>query len=161
MNEFISKWMKMSADERQNLTPEENRYFLDDQFLRKLRAKIKDDEIKKYIYLVTFTLDPEKNKDLPKEELEEVVTNLVEAQATRIPLKITYYAYSKEYTKAGQAHWHAVVQTKKPLPKNRFAYYQRSYGNIDISRTKTTTTLEALDYISKDVLPKVLIDENI
>lgn len=158
MIKFADEWMAMSKEERLTLDKKQLHYFIDDDFLKILKRRIIASEKKSYIYLVTFTIDPKLNTDMDADELEEAIETYVESQVDRqVSLGITYYAYSKEYTKAGQAHWHAVLKTTKPLAKNRFAYYGKSYGNIDISRTKSTTHLEALEYISKDVLPTILI----
>lgn len=159
MQQFVNDWLSMSKDERLDLNKEQLKYFTDETFLKLLRKRILKDAKKAHRYLITFTINPSLNTDINAEELEDIIEQFVEAQAERSALGITYFAYSKEYTKAGRAHWHCVVVTTKPLPKNRFQYYTKTYGHVDISKTKVTTTLEALDYISKDVAPKVLIDK--
>lgn len=152
---FAKQWMNMSKDERLNLTKDQLRYFTDPEFTKILRKQIIDSERKKYMYMLTFTLDPKKNEIT--EDLESTVSTLIENQSNRDALKITYFAYSKEYTKAKLPHWHVVIVTLKPLKKDRFQFYTKKYGNLDLSRTNGTTPLEALNYISKDVEPKVLI----
>lgn len=156
MNAFALRWMEMSAEERSELTPEEIHYFTDPDFLSFLRVKIKEMDLKKYRYLITFTLDPKRNRDKTKEYLEEACEQYVTNQAWRDPLHIIYYAFVKEYTKSGQPHWHAVVITTKPLKKDRFNHYIKLYGNIDISKTKVTNIQESLNYISKEGIPVIV-----
>lgn len=160
-NEFADTWLTMTKKQRERIEEVELRYFIQDDFLKILRQKIEATSKKKYQYLVTFTIDPKKHPDWQSSAtLEQTVDYIVESQQDRkLSLQMTFYAYSKEYTKKGMPHWHAVVVTTKPLPKNRFAYFESTYGSIDISKTKVTTHLEALDYISKDVAPTVLIDD--
>lgn len=100
-------------------------------------------ENKKYRYLITFTL---KEDGMNEEEVQAYI----EKQMLREPLKIEEFHISKEYTKSGRAHFHCAVQTAKPLKKDRFHYYQKKYGFVDISRTKAQTLDEALNYINKD-----------
>lgn len=156
MNQFVTEWMKMTKKEREGLTPKQLRYFLDQDFLKILKEKIilKD---KCYRYLLTFTLSPKLNIDEDPKDLEEIVEAFIEDQSKRGALCITYFAYAKEYTKAGQAHWHVAIETSKCLKKNRFQYYTKTYGNLDISKTKGTSIQEALNYISKDTVPTVLV----
>jgi len=158
MQQFLDDWLQMTKEERLDLNKQQLKYFTDETFLKMLRKRIIATSKKTYNYLVTFTLNPAFNTDIESSELEDIVTVFIEKQAERKPLALTYFAYVKEYTKAGNAHWHAVVTTTKPLAKNRFQYYTKTYGNIDISKTKVTTTQEALNYISKEAVPKVLIE---
>lgn len=108
-------------------------------------------EKKKYIYMLTFTLKPEAVGKAKEAE------DFVRAQADRKALGITSYSYVKELTKAGVPHFHAVIETEIPLKKNRFQYYEKIYGKVDFSRTKGQTNQEALEYISKDSVPIVLL----
>lgn len=156
MNQFASEWMTMTAKERELLTPEQLRFFCDPDFCKILKKKIIDKD-RSYRYLITFTLSPKLNTDLDPKDLEKVVEELVVSTAKREALGITYFAFAKEYTKKGVAHWHVAIETTKCLKKNRFQYYTKTYGNVDISKTKGTTLIEALNYISKDTVPTVLV----
>lgn len=145
--------MNMTDEERTSLTSTEYRYFIDPVFQDELKRLINAKNLKLYRYLLTFTL---------REDVDDVkqaqVQKYIVSQSTRLPLKIQYFAYSLERTAKGRPHWHCVVATTKPLKKDRFNYYVKLYGNIDISKTKGTNSLEALEYISKDTSPTVVID---
>lgn len=112
---------------------------------------LKGKTIKRYMYLVTFTLKTDSIKDALQAE------EFVKSQAERTALQIKKYAYVKELTKQGTPHFHVVVETLKPLKRNRFQYYEKLFGSVDISRTKGQTTQEALQYISKDSTPVILL----
>lgn len=157
MDNFINAWMSMTDQQRLHLSEDQIKYFSNENFLKRLKDKINGSQKKLYTYLITFTLDLNKN-DL-SDKLISDVTKYIKDQAKRAVLKILYYAFNQEVTKAGTAHWHAVVVTEKSLSKNRFQYYTQKYGYIDISRTKVTTHHEALNYISKDSSPEVLLDK--
>lgn len=105
---------------------------------------------KRYMYMITFTL-----KD-PKDETQ--AEEYIISQAKREALQIVQYQYAKEYTKKGIAHWHVAIETKIPIKKDRFIQYykNKSYGNIDLSRSKSTNYQNILNYISKDTNPIVL-----
>ncbi|AXH78885.1 MAG: Rep catalytic domain protein [Circular genetic element sp.] len=155
MNQFLDEWMTMTSEERKHLSKQQLKYFINEDFCKMLKRRLTDTS-KKYRYLLTFTINPSFNTDVDKEDLEFIINEFVEAQASRSALGIKYFAYSKEYTKAGQAHWHCAIETSKCLKKDRFNYYIKTYGNIDLSKTKGTTIQEALNYISKDCVPTVL-----
>jgi len=114
-------------------------------------STIKKAKLKRYIYLVTFTLKPDAINEAAKAE------QYVIQQVARSALHLVSFVYVKELTKQGVPHWHCVVETTEPLKKNRFAYYEKLYGHVDLSRTKGQTTHEALAYISKDGDPVVLL----
>lgn len=117
------------------------RTFMDRRFMDYF--KLKNLEGKTHRYLVTFTL---KNDDFDEDEVHKYI----EKQLHRKPLKIVQAYLVKEYTKAGRAHWHSALETTKPLKKDRFQYYIKQYGLIDISKTKAQNIEEGINYTSKD-----------
>lgn len=124
--------------------------FENHQYLKEL-WKLVDSLEKTYIYMITFTL----RREMASEE--EHAEEFIRRQAQRSALGLLSFVYVKEYTKKGVAHWHVVVETTKPLKKNRFDYYTKKFGSIDLSRTKGTNTQEALQYISKESEPVILL----
>lgn len=106
---------------------------------------------KKYIYLITFTLS---KQNIDKSDLAE---QFIREQPNRTALHLLSWVMVKEYTKKGTPHWHCVVESYKPIKKNRFDYYCKKFGFVDISRTKGQTPQEAYQYISKDGEPEVLL----
>lgn len=149
-NEFVAYLIDHNMERPTGRTNEEMGMFMLDARNRKnfwtfldTRDKAKDT----YKYLVTFTLKPDAVEDADKAEL------YIHSQADREMLKICAMSYVKELTKAGVPHFHAVIETSKPLKRNRFQYYEKLFGHVDISRTKGQTTQEALNYISKENHP--------
>lgn len=124
-------------------------WFVDNtkQYNKSLKSK----DAKKYIYMITFTLS-EENKDKGDEALE-----YIRNQAQRKALRIMHYEYAEELTKKGVRHWHLVIQTERPLKKDRFNYYIAKYGNIDFSSTKAQILDNALNYINKTNISVCLI----
>lgn len=108
-----------------------------------------DRTVKKYRYLITFTL----NNPAKAVEAEQYVRD----QSKRKHLDLTRWVMAKEYTKKGVPHWHCAVEARKPIKKNRFQYYEKLYGFIDVSRTKGQNLDEALQYISKESVPEILL----
>ncbi len=113
-------------------------------FRNELVRQVKDKEKKKYYYLITFTL-----KAKPSEEDEKKIEKYILSQMKRKALRISKADYVKEYTKEGVAHWHIAVEAGKYIAKNRFNYYIKQYGYIDISKTKIQSRSEMLNYINK------------
>lgn len=109
-------------------------------------------EAKKYYYLVTFTLKPEAVGDSLGAE------DYIRKQFTQRKALGVQEAYMvKEQTKNDTDHWHVAVCTDKPLAKNRFSYYTKLYGFIDISKNIEKTLTNALEYISKSNTPCKLV----
>ena len=108
--------------------------------------------IKKYRYLITFTIDPKKGSQ-PAKALEWIKRNVI--NPLHKPLEV-YYA--EEQHKNGQPHWHVVGVYAKSLKKNLFKYYEKMFGNIDFSKTIKGEGVEmGLGYISKENNPIKLI----
>lgn len=108
-----------------------------------------DRSAKKYLYLITFTL-----RDATKAEKAEAY---IREQVNRSHLDLTRWIMAKEHTKKGTPHWHCAVESRKPIKKNRFQYYEKLFGFIDVSRTKGQNLQEALQYISKESVPEILL----
>lgn len=98
--------------------------------------------------MVTFTLRNKKDYDKAREYIYR--------QHERQQLHVMSYYVVEELTKAGMPHWHVAIQVEKPLKKNRFNYYTKLYGFVDLSRTKGQTIDTALEYMSKSHTPEQL-----
>lgn len=105
---------------------------------------------KSYFYLITFTVKPSFTD-------YDTVRDFVKSQAQRKALKFKQFYFSEEKHKSGVPHWHCAVQTEKPLKRDRFNFYVRKYGHVDVSRTNVQTIQESLNYISKDTEPERLL----
>lgn len=118
-------------------------YTFHNEFKRQLKEDSSKD--KKHVYMLTYTVDPNKYNKGDDDKIEELII----AQKDRKALEIVTYAYVKESCKNGMPHWHALIVTKRPLKKDRFNYYISKYGNIDISKNKAQITTEIINYMSK------------
>lgn len=119
------------------------------EYVKWLKQKDELSKQKNYYYLITFTLVDKDN--------ESSAEAYIIRQTERSALKLQSYEYVKEYTKAGMPHWHVSAVTTKPLKKDRFHYYSKKYGSIDLSRSKAQHDFEALNYISKSATPTKLL----
>lgn len=121
-------------------------------FFKRLKTLFNGKPKKRYFYLLTFTL---------RDEAMDLINNAEQyiiKQASRKALKFVQFYYVKEFHKSGKPHWHVSCETLKPLKKDRFNYYTKLYGHVDLSRTKAQTMDEALNYISKSSKPtKILL----
>lgn len=107
---------------------------------------------KEYYYLMTFTL---RHNILCENEVETYIIKRLKRKA----LKIVKAHIVKEYTKNNIAHWHVAVKSKKYISKDRFKYYTKLYGNIDISKNHSQNYDYIIEYISKSNIPKEIIRE--
>lgn len=117
-------------------------------------------ENRSYRYLITFTLDPKKG-DIKCNKYIAKVSAYVVKQLRRKPLGLSnvYFVQEGGDQDNKHIHWHASVTATKPLKKDRFDYYKKLYGNVDISHTKAQTQDEAINYMSKQSTPVLLTRE--
>jgi len=116
------------------------------------RKQMKRKQKKYYFYLVTFTLRAE------IEENNKLIEDYIISQfEDRPPLHIEEAYIAQELTKKGKPHWHVAVKTGTCLKKDRFNYYIKKYGFVDISKSNHKSLKESLNYISKDTMPKKLV----
>lgn len=114
-------------------------------------------KVKLYYYLLTFTLDPKKNT--LSDDLYDTVEEYICKQMKRQPLRVTESHIVREGSDEDQkhTHWHVSVICEKHLKKDRFSYYVKLYGNIDISKSQIQSNTEHLDYMSKQNTPKRVV----
>lgn len=123
-----------------------DRFAFNDEVVRQIKQRNK---IKKaYYYMLTFTLKP----SIPLEETDSI-ESYIKQQLLRPPLQIEESHIVRELTKCGVPHWHVAIKTGIFLKKNRFNYYIKKYGNIDISKNKGQTLNEMINYMSKVNIP--------
>lgn len=113
------------------------------EFHENFKSYIKQKDVKKYYYLVTFTIHPEYASR--EREIEEYIRR----QFLRVPLRIKEAWIVRELTATNVPHWHVAVCTYKALKKDRFNYYVKKYGFVDISKSRLNSLEESLNYISK------------
>jgi hypothetical protein len=151
MTQTIQELVK---DFRQNNNKKDYSYIftsnIADDFHREFKRQIKeDDKISKgHIYMLTFTIDPNKHKIVTDELLYEI-EKLINSQHSRTALKVRRYLTVREYHKNKRPHWHALIITDRPLAKDRFNHYIKKYGNIDLSKSKSQQPSEIVNYMSK------------
>lgn len=102
-----------------------------------------------YTYMITFTIDPSKWPEITPER-EALIEDLIRQQGLRSGLGIVKYSYVKERHANGRPHYHALIQTTKPLKKDRFNHYIARYGNVDISKSKAQGDANVINYMSKE-----------
>lgn len=117
-------------------------------YLSWLKKRAKDN--KRYRYLVTFTLDPKKNE--LNEELYKLVEDYIISLAGSIQYCPIHWAFVREYTKAGVAHWHVSIVSKTIVKQSYFKYYITKYGNVDVSTSRKNEEEYSLNYMAKDSL---------
>lgn len=115
-------------------------------------CNIKDKNDKRYFYLITFTLNDE-NKDVdPK-----VVYKYIKNRLLRPALQAEKIHLVQELTQEGRPHFHASIKSKKFISKDRFKYYVKKYGFVDISKNHSQNYKTMLKYISKSNIPEELL----
>lgn len=148
--ELVQRWMDLVGEDQE----EANRFYVRHcaDITRHMRAWLDQHDRTFYYYMITFTLKPGlKPKQVSEAEL------YIERQFTDRPALQVQEAYIvKEFTKANVAHWHVSVKTAIPLSKDRFNYYTKIYGTLDISKNKQQNLQDGLNYISKSGIPKKL-----
>ncbi len=144
--------------------PFQNLYYMSEVFdknkCREFHKEIKklllkqDNKNKRYYYLITFTLSDE-NKDAD----EVNVYNYIKSRLQRSALQVEKAHLVIEYTKQDRPHYHASVISKKYISKDRFKYYIKKYGFVDISKNHSQNYETMLKYITKSDIPEQIIGD--
>lgn len=113
------------------------------QYMKIVIKELKKPASKSHFYMVTFTLKPDAVQNA------DTARAFIRGTAERKALGIIECHIVEELTKAGVPHWHMAIATDRPLARNRFQYYEKKFGSIDLSVTKNKTLTEALNYMSK------------
>lgn len=116
------------------------------------RQFFKETEKPAYFYLVTFTLKP----SISSSDYDNIEAYIRKQFVDRPSLGVKEAHLVRELTKLNIPHWHVSVQTDRPLKKDRFHYYTKLYGQIDISKNKAQNLQDGLNYISKSNTPEKL-----
>lgn len=112
---------------------------------------------RRYIYMLTLTLDPSRHPADTEELLSEIERKIEEIPSRRRALSIVKWAYAREHTAQGRAHWHICVESTHSLEKDNFKYFAQKYGNIDFSRNRAQNPETVLNYISKETQPTIIL----
>ncbi len=152
IEDIVNRFLKYEGDEQVNIYITEiaraNRMF---EFHQEIQRQVKDRTKRYYCYLITFTLTKMYSPDAL-----ETIKKYVISQMKRPALRIKEAHYVQELTKNGIPHWHFSVKSEKYIAKNRFNYYEKKYGFVDISKSVSNSLDESLNYINK-VSPSVKI----
>jgi len=114
---------------------------------------LRDHKNKRYYYLITFTI-----KDYDKiDVMDSIIEKYIISRLRRTALQVEKAHIVKELTQNKVPHWHAAVKSKKYISKDRFKYYIKQYGNIDISKNHSQNYKTMLKYITKSNIAKQII----
>lgn len=98
-------------------------------------------------YMITFTIDPKKHTNLNELNFQDKVEKYIVKILT--PLSDRLY-YSKEH-KDSNVHWHVCVHRKKAFPYEKLAHYKKTYGHVDVSRSRVIENDEnTIKYLGKE-----------
>lgn len=110
---------------------------------------------KEYVYMLTFTLDPKKNKF--SEDLYNDVEQYILKLIRRISFKKCIWVREGSDDDHKHTHWHIGIITNDFLRKSDYSKtYVKKYGNIDHSKSKTKDFKHIEDYLSKQSPPSNL-----
>lgn len=125
------------------------------EFAHELKNALKIKGRKEYVYMITFTIDPAKIPDVSK--MKNKIQDYIISQSERKALNLIRYEIVEEEHKDGRPHWHALAVSTKYLSKDRFNFYIKNFGNIDLSKSYSQQPQEIINYMSKSGLIKKII----
>lgn len=101
--------------------------------------------VKEYKYMLTFTMDPKKieNTDMNRDKIELYICNLMRKAET----SKCYYSKEHELT---NCHWHVILHRKSALKSDYLSYYKKTFGHVDVSRSKDLGDTNSMKYLSKE-----------
>ncbi len=106
----------------------------------------------RYYYLITFTLNDE-NKDIDP----LVVNKYIISRLAGSGLHIVKAHLVQELTQQGRPHWHVAVMAKKYISQDRFKFYAKTFGFVDISKNHSHNYETMLKYINKSNVARQII----
>lgn len=105
--------------------------------------------MKDYIYMLTFTVDPQKVPNMS----DNAVQQKIEDYIVKVLRNKTATAWIVKEHKDSNVHWHCAIQTDGPFDQKHINYYRKTYGHVDVSRTRTETLENSLKYMKKESEP--------
>lgn len=113
--------------------------------------------IKKYRYMVTFTIDPKRHalNNETYDKVEKYIIKQLKSKAKSI--ETCYLVREGGDDEHKHVHWHTVFEALVPCDSSRFDYYEKLYGNFYFEPTKTQNLDSGMKYISKQLQPTLLI----
>lgn len=155
MNEIVERFLQVETQEEktQIYLKEVYEKGVHEQFKLAIKYNLKkrDKQNKKYYYLITFTLKPD------VDVVDIIIENYIIQRLKRKALNIIKCGFVKEYTKNGVAHWHAAVISTKYISKDRFKYYEKLYGIVDIDKNYSQNYEFMNTYINKSNTSRLII----
>lgn len=148
-NQFDDEWYEENVPKERRVRFAMLMQQLALDYVRNKRTK------KRYIYLLTITVDPNKHPSDSPELIEQIEKDIQGTPTRSKALNIIKWAWVREYTEKGRAHWHVCVESTGPLQKYKFGLFEKKYGHIDFSRNKSQNPQTVLDYISKEQEPTI------
>lgn len=112
-----------------------------------------------YMYMVTFTLDPSKVAYDDLKMIGKVEKYIHKILTSKSLSHIKDCKISYEIGKSDNPHWHVYANCDKCLKKDRFKVYIAKYGNVDISKSRTSNSESIDTYLSKQN-PFLILKEN-
>lgn len=110
-----------------------------------------------YLYMLTFTKDPKKDVTDSDDKIEKYIISVLKRTDPK-ELWVVREGGDKEHK---HIHWHVMIQTPEYLRSERFQYYRKKYGNIDISKSHTKNPKHIFDYISKQFKPTMYVNNGV
>lgn len=114
-------------------------------------VKIYEDKDKTYTYMVTFTIDPKKHNVNDIKLHDEIENYVIDYALARKPIRCDYV---KEGTDEDHkhTHFHLGLETKKYIDfSNSLKFFNKKFGNTDISRSYSNIYNNVLIYINKSI----------
>lgn len=144
MNKY-AEWLNMLEEENNDVrNPDVLRFFISN--MKEIVHDVKSyTPSKKYKYMLTFTIDPKKHEvtsDL-KDKIEIYICNLMRKPET------TKCYYVREHDKTN-CHWHVILYRKSAIKSDYLSYYKKTFGHVDISRSKDLSDTHSEKYLSKE-----------
>lgn len=132
----------------------------DQQLIDKVLATVfakKDGPLYNYSYMVTFTIDPNKHKEITKSlvsQIEDYIEGIPVRFKKNPVLKLFYVVETHEN---GRPHWHMFIATQNYLKKDVFKTFTKKFGYIDFKKNTSKTSKHAEQYMQKQNIPKYIL----
>lgn len=104
-----------------------------------------------YKYMLTFTIDPSK-VDISCDSDKKVWIEYVDTYIHNLLFKnkTIYRAYYSREHDESNVHWHAIVHCHAAFDHKMLNYYKKTYGLVDVSRSKQLEDENSIKYLGKE-----------
>lgn len=105
---------------------------------------------KKYYYMLTFTVAPNKVPQITKWHIDTIESYIKDIVNRSFIYDKSEFIWRQEKHKNGRPHWHVGVSSNVHIDKSRFIVYSNKFGRVDVKLSKSGNYGQIVKYVTKE-----------